>query len=60
MSETFKIGQRVEISGKDVQGVVMFYGPTHFATGKWIGVLLDEPKGKNNGCIGGHSYFQVT
>lgn len=25
--------------------------------GKWIGVELDEPKGKNNGTVQGKSYF---
>lgn len=60
MEELFKIGQRVEVSGKDVQGVITFFGATHFATGKWIGLILDEPKGKNNGSVRGHVYFQVT
>lgn len=60
MSSTFKIGQRVEVVGKDVQGVITFYGPTSFASGKWIGVKLDEPKGKNNGSVKGQVYFQVS
>lgn len=55
----FKVGRRVEIAGKDVQGVIAFYGPTSFASGKWIGVKLDEPKGKNNGSVKGQVYFQV-
>ena len=25
--------------------------------GKWIGVILDEPKGKNNGTVQGKTYF---
>lgn len=56
---SFKIGQRVEVIGKDVQGVIAFHGPTNFASGKWIGLKLDEPKGKNNGSVQGHVYFQV-
>lgn len=60
MADTFKVGQKVEVTGKDVQGVVAFVGVTTFATGKWIGLILDEPKGKNNGCIRGHAYFQVS
>lgn len=56
---SLKVGQRVEVVGKDVQGVIAFYGPTSFASGRWIGVKLDEPKGKNNGSVKGHVYFQV-
>ena len=28
--------------------------------GKWIGVILDEPKGKNNGTVQGKSYFSCA
>ncbi len=28
-----------------------------FAPGKWVGVELDEPKGKNNGTVLGKAYF---
>jgi dynactin complex subunit len=28
--------------------------------GKWVGVVLDEPKGKNNGTIKGTTYFKVS
>lgn len=60
MSGHIKVGQRVEVTGKGVQGVVAFYGTTNFATGKWIGLILDEPKGKNNGTVQGQAYFQVS
>ncbi|KAG8234046.1 hypothetical protein J437_LFUL014771, partial [Ladona fulva] len=53
-----KIGQRVEVGGKDVQGVVAYVGTTLFAPGKWIGVILDEPKGKNNGTVMQKTYFE--
>lgn len=56
----FKVGQRVEVIGKSVQGVIAFSGTTNFATGTWIGLILDEPKGKNNGTVKGHSYFEVS
>lgn len=52
------IGSRVEVTGKGSLGTVAFIGTTQFATGKWIGVILDEPKGKNNGIINGKQYFQ--
>lgn len=42
---------------KDVKGTVAYVGYPTFATGKWIGVILDEPKGKNNGTVRGHAYF---
>lgn len=58
MSDYLKIGRRVEISGKDVQGVIAYYGQTEFAPGKWIGVILNEPKGKNNGIVRGREYFK--
>ncbi|XP_041989134.1 dynactin subunit 1 isoform X3 [Aricia agestis] len=51
------IGQRVIVTGKDVKGTVAYLGHPTFATGKWIGVILDEPKGKNNGTVRGHAYF---
>ena len=56
----YKIGQKVELPNKNVKGVIAFYGRTHFANGNWIGLILDEPKGKNNGTIQGQSYFEVN
>ncbi|XP_075989035.1 dynactin subunit 1 [Anticarsia gemmatalis] len=51
------LGQRVMVVGKDVKGSVAYVGYPTFATGKWIGVILDEAKGKNNGTVRGHAYF---
>ncbi|KAF8555146.1 dynactin [Imleria badia] len=49
------IGALVEIStGK---GIVRFCGTTSFAPGKWVGIELFEPKGKNDGSIQGTAYF---
>ncbi|XP_066951385.1 dynactin subunit 1 isoform X7 [Macrobrachium rosenbergii] len=53
-----KIGQRAEVIGKDTCGTVAYIGNTHFSQGKWIGVILDEKKGKNNGTVQGKPYFQ--
>lgn len=39
------------------KGYVRYVGETDFASGIWIGVQLDNPKGKNNGTVHGYSYF---
>ena len=58
MAEELKIGSRVLVKDKNLEGTVRFSGTTLFAPGKWIGIELDEPKGKNNGVIQGKVYFQ--
>lgn len=52
------MGARIEITGKDLQGTIAYVGMTSFAVGKWVGVVLDEAKGKNNGSIKGTAYFE--
>lgn len=60
MSEPkFRVGQKVEVAGKNIRGEIAYIGMTTFATGKWAGIVLSEPKGKNNGTIQGTSYFTV-
>uniref|UniRef100_A0A093VGZ7 Dynactin, 150 kDa isoform n=1 Tax=Talaromyces marneffei PM1 TaxID=1077442 RepID=A0A093VGZ7_TALMA len=39
------------------QATVRFVGSTHFATGDWIGVELDDATGKNDGSVQGERYF---
>lgn len=46
---TISLGTRVETAAKGYKGTVAYVGATQFATGKWIGVVLDEAKGKNDG-----------
>nr|XP_034995169.1 dynactin subunit 1 isoform X3 [Zootoca vivipara] len=52
-----KVGSRVEVIGKGYRGTVAYVGATLFATGKWVGVILDEAKGKNDGMVQGRKYF---
>lgn len=39
-------------------GILQFCGPTDFASGEWAGVELETSVGKNDGSVGGVSYFQ--
>lgn len=56
--EDFRVGNRVLVKDKGLEGAVKYAGNTLFAPGKWIGVELDESKGKNNGMVQGKAYFQ--
>ena len=54
--ERLQMGQRVMVGGA-VAGVVRFVGSVHFTSGTFIGVELDEGKGKNDGSFDGVRYF---
>ncbi len=58
MAEELAVGSRVLVKDKGLEGTVRFIGTTLFAPGKWIGIELEEFKGKNNGIIQGKVYFQ--
>ncbi|XP_064477315.1 CAP-Gly domain-containing linker protein 3-like isoform X2 [Ornithodoros turicata] len=51
-----KIGDQVAIGGAKV-GILRYCGTIHFAAGVWAGVELYDPLGKNDGSLGGISYF---
>ncbi|KAH8261315.1 hypothetical protein KR044_007081 [Drosophila immigrans] len=59
-----KLGQRVQVTGKNQVGQsagrVAYVGRTTFAGGQWFGVVLDEPRGKNNGTVNGSTYFKCA
>ncbi|KAK3094997.1 hypothetical protein FSP39_008880 [Pinctada imbricata] len=55
--KTVKVGSRVQLVEKGFIGTVAYVGTTLFSSGKWIGVNLDDAKGKNNGTVQGRSYF---
>jgi len=51
------IGSKVVVGGVKT-GVLRYCGPTEFSTGIWAGIELDEQAGKNDGSVGGISYFK--
>ena len=44
-------------SARVVTGTVKFTGAVHFASGFWVGVELDVPRGTNDGSVNGTKYF---
>ncbi|KAF8644238.1 hypothetical protein AX16_008593 [Volvariella volvacea WC 439] len=49
------LGTRVTIP--QGEGAVRFAGTTSFSAGKWVGIELDQPNGKNDGSVHGIRYF---
>lgn len=52
-----RLGTRVVVQGRH-KGTLAFVGSVHYAKGLFAGVELDDPAGKNNGTVKGHSYFK--
>ncbi|BGP28114.1 hypothetical protein JCM10295v2_007101 [Rhodotorula toruloides] len=58
MAAVIPLGTRVQVSAG--VGNVQFVGQTAFAAGKWVGIELDGPGGKNDGSVGETRYFSCT
>lgn len=56
-TEDLIISDRVWVNGTK-PGFIQYIGETHFGSGEWAGVVLDDPTGKNDGSVGGVRYFQ--
>lgn len=54
--DDFAMDEKVWVNGSR-SGVIRFIGETKFAPGKWIGVQLTSPDGKNDGSVAGVRYF---
>lgn len=54
-----QLGQTVELSDGRT-ATVQFSGNTHFAAGDWVGVVLDDTSGKNDGSVQGQRYFDCA
>ncbi|XP_026738887.1 kinesin-like protein KIF13A isoform X3 [Trichoplusia ni] len=52
------VGESVQLRLSSSTGIIAYAGPTHFASGTWIGIELDAPTGKNDGSVGGTRYFE--
>ena len=52
----FQVGQTVELQDGQI-ATVQFVGQTNFASGDWVGVVLESATGKNDGSVKGERYF---
>ena len=59
MSLNFQVGDRIAVEGAGC-GAVAFIGHdlADLPAGTWVGVIYDEPLGKNDGTIKGKRYFK--
>lgn len=54
---TIKVGDTVYVAAAEKEGIIRFIGTVKFKPGKWVGIELDHPGGKNNGVVKGVRYF---
>ena len=57
------VDARCRVGGSDMRrGRVAFVGDIAEipGVGPWVGVILDEPVGKNDGSVGGKRYFECN
>lgn len=57
------VGARCSVARDDDfarRGTVAYVGETRFAPGVWVGVVYDEPVGKNDGSVQGVRYFTAA
>jgi len=56
-----EVGKRCRVGGEDAKrGEIMYVGEVEEipgGAGKWVGVKLDEPVGRNDGSLGGRRYW---
>ncbi|KYQ90814.1 tubulin folding cofactor B [Tieghemostelium lacteum] len=55
-----KVGEKCLVKSDDSStrlGIIAFIGQTEFSSGYWVGVILNQPLGKNDGSVKGKSYF---
>lgn len=57
-AEGIEVGQRCEVQPGARRGRVGFVGEVQFAVGHWVGVILDEPLGRNDGSVKGKRYMK--
>lgn len=51
-----EVGQRISLG--NIKGTIRYVGEYHEKPGIWVGIELDQAKGKNNGTIHGKKYFE--
>lgn len=58
-SDFYIIGDRVIVDGYRLASVA-YFGEVEFASGDWVGLVLDEPTGNHSGRLHGREYFQCA